>query len=80
MTLLKPALIALALTTAPALAQTGPNLSGIVAAIEARGYVVRELEVERDRIEISARTPTGARVEIEIDPATGAIRSERPDT
>lgn len=79
MRLVQPALIALALSAAPALAQTPPKLSDVVAGIEAKGYVIRELEVERGRIEISARTAAGARVELDVDPATGAIRSERPN-
>lgn len=78
-TLVKPVLIALAVLAGPAGAQTAPKLSQIIADLESRGYVTSEIEVKRDRIEVEARTAAGARVELDIDPATGAIRSERPD-
>ena len=78
-TLVKPALFAAALMVAPAYAQAMPKLSEIVADLETRGYVLSEIEVKRDRIEVEARTAAGAKVELDIDPATGAIRSERPD-
>ena len=79
MTLAQSALTALALLAIPAAAQAAPKLSEIVGGLESRGYVLQELEVKSDRIKIEARTAAGARVELDVDPATGAIRSERPD-
>lgn len=79
MTLFKSTLTALALVTVPLAAQAAPKLSEIVAGLEQSGYLLRELEVKTDRIEVEATTAAGARVELDVDPATGAVRSERPD-
>lgn len=79
MKLATSALTALALLAIPAAVQAAPKLSEIVGGLESRGYVLRELEVKSDRIKIEARTAAGARVELDVDPATGTVRSERSD-
>ncbi|GMG81307.1 hypothetical protein LNKW23_05200 [Paralimibaculum aggregatum] len=81
---MKPAIIALVATLSaalPAAAQDGakPALSTVIAGLEADGYRVTEVDVDRDAIEVEAVTPDSRRVELRIDPATGKILSETPD-
>lgn len=59
-------------------AQGTMPLSQVIRGLEDKGYVVTEVDVEVDEIEIEARSPSGQRVELDVDPATGAIRRERP--
>ncbi len=60
-------------------AQTAPRLSEIIRGLEDRGYVVTDVDVDIGEIEIEARDGQGRKVEIEIDPATGAVRREKLD-
>lgn len=67
----------------PALAQdqdaTQP-LSAMIAALEADGYRITDVDVDRDDIEVEASTGDGRPVELRLDPRTGEVLSETPDT
>lgn len=75
-----PALIlSLAFAAAPALAQPvtmqdtlGTTLTEVAAALTERGYDLREIEREGDRIEAEV-TRDGRRTEIYVDAATGRV-------
>lgn len=56
-----------------------PALSGIIRDLEGRGYRIGEVDVDETDIEIEARDATGRRVEVRIEPTTGAVLSERAD-
>jgi len=56
-----------------------PALSGIIRDLEGRGYRIGEVDVDETDIEIEARDATGRRVEVRVEPATGAVLSERAD-
>jgi hypothetical protein len=59
-------------------AATAPRLSALVASVEDRGLEVREVDRDDGVWEIEAQAEGGARTEIELDAATGAVLSERP--
>ncbi len=75
------ALTALALAAAPALAadtQLSPNQ--VKEKLEAAGYTnVHDIEFDDGRYEAEATSKSGQAVDLEIDPATGAVTSEQPD-
>lgn len=59
--------------------RAGMSDAAIRAGLEADGYVVREYERERGRVEVEALRD-GRRVELHVDPRTGdVLRSERDD-
>ncbi|MBP1807107.1 PepSY domain-containing protein [Rubellimicrobium aerolatum] len=71
---------ALVLLAAPAIAQEAARpLSALIADLEAQGYRVTGVDVDRADIEIDATAADGRRVELRLDPATGAILSETAD-
>jgi hypothetical protein len=86
-------LAAMLLAVGPAAAQTdtpeGPraeppagwmSLGAIAARLEGQGYLVREIETDRDGYEVKAIDPTGLSVEADLDPATGEpLRGWRRD-
>lgn len=84
---MKPILIlaGVALLAAPAAAQdvapasTAPALSAIIAGLEAQGYRITEVDVDRGEIEVDALAPDGRRKDLLLDPATGAVLSETID-
>ena len=56
------------------------SLGAITARLEGQGYLVREVETDRDAYEVKAIDPTGQRVEADLDPATGEpLRGWRQD-
>ena len=56
------------------------SLGAIAARLEGQGYLVREIETDRDGYEVNAIDPTGMRVEADLDPATGEpLRAWRRD-
>lgn len=66
---------------APAFAQDATQpLSAMIAALEADGYRVTDVDVDRDGIEVEASTGDGRPVELRLDPRTGEVLSETPDT
>lgn len=56
-----------------------PRLSVVIAALEDQGYVITDIEVEHDKIEVEARSADGRRWDIDIDPANGAVIQTRED-
>ena len=63
-------------TTQPTGAGTAPHagwmsISAIPAKLEGQGYVVRENDTDDGVYEVQAPDKNGARVESDIDPATG---------
>lgn len=89
-TLLIPAISALALAAAGVLPATaaatevkvgdvlGTSVEDVRAALASRGYTVTEIEREDDEIEAEVKQ-AGVELEIEIDPATGAITEIEQD-
>lgn len=73
--------LALALgVTGPALAQDAARpLSAIIAELEAQGYRISDIDVDRTSLDVDAVTADGRRMELRIDSGTGAIISETPD-
>lgn len=73
--------LALALgATGLALAQDAARpLSAIIAELEAQGYRIGDIDVDRASIDVDAVTADGRRVDLRIDSATGAIISETRD-
>lgn len=62
------------------LAQTqAPSLSSMIGAVETKGYTVTGVDVDRNTIEVDATAADGRRMELDLDPATGAITREQPD-
>jgi hypothetical protein len=56
------------------------SLGAIAARLEGQGYLVREIETDRDGYEVKAIGPAGQRVEADLDPATGEpLRGWRQD-
>lgn len=55
------------------------STSDIVQKIEAKGYQVREIEVDAGAYEFEGTDSAGARIEGYAHPATGEILSTRPD-
>jgi hypothetical protein len=86
-------LAAILLAVGPASAQTAPptgsdatlpagwmSLAAIAASLEEQGFVVREIETDRDGYEVKAVDPSGRRVEADLDPSTGEpLRGWTPD-
>ena len=62
-----------------AAAQPAMPLSAAVAALEAKGYTVREIEAEAAWLEVDATSPAGIRVELTVDAATADILRESRD-
>ena len=63
------------------MAQTAaPPLSAILAKLESQGYVVSEIDVDPSVIEVEAVAADGRRMELLLDPATGAVTHQTPDT
>lgn len=58
-------------------AAAAPRLSALVAGVEDRGLTIREVDRDDGVWEIEAQTQGGARIEIDLDAATGAVLSER---
>lgn len=73
--------LALALAAAgPALAQEAARpLSAIIADLEAQGYRIGDIDVDRASIDVDAVTADGRRVDLRVDSGTGAIISETRD-
>ncbi|MFZ9197856.1 MAG: PepSY domain-containing protein [Paracoccaceae bacterium] len=55
------------------------KLSKVIAEIEAKNYVVRDVDVEGAWIEIDARNAQGAMVELIVDAENGTILREQLD-
>lgn len=74
---------ALILSASMATSQTATpstiKLSKVIAKIEARNYVVRDVDVEGAWIEIDARNAQGAMVELIVDAENGTILREQLD-
>lgn len=74
---------ALILSTSMATSQTATpstiKLSKVIAKIEAKNYVVRDVDVEGAWIEIDARNAQGAMVELIVDAENGTILREQLD-
>jgi hypothetical protein len=76
---------AAAQTDAPGTTRAEPpagwmSLGAIAARLEGQGYLVREIEADRDGYEVKAIDPAGQRVEADLDPATGEpLRGWRQD-
>jgi hypothetical protein len=49
------------------------SVSAVAQMLEAKGYVVREIETERGAYEVEAIDANGMRVEAYVHPVTGAI-------
>lgn len=79
MRLLTTVLATTILAGGAAAAQTAPRLSEIIRSLEDRGYVVTDVDVDSTEIEIEARDAQGRKVEIDVDPLTGAVRREKLD-
>jgi uncharacterized membrane protein YkoI len=74
MKVLVTVLALLALPMALALAQGAQKpISEIIAALEADGYTIEEVDRDDGHWEIEARDRNGSEVEIKVDPATGEI-------
>ena len=52
-------------------------ISELKAGIEAQGYTVREIEIEKACAEVYALDKTGAKVELFLDPTSGTIVGTR---
>jgi hypothetical protein len=67
----------------PGLAQeAGSNarpLSAMIADLEAQGYRITDVDVDPDAIEVDAVAADGRPMDLRLDPATGAVRSETLD-
>lgn len=64
----------------PTLAQDAARpLSAIIADLEAQGYRISDIDVDRASIDVDAVAADGRRVDLRIDPATGAILGETRD-
>lgn len=70
------AVLAIGALAGPVMAQSGPRLSEIIATLEDKGYGVTEVDVDRDKIEVEARRSDGVRVDLDINPVTGAVIRE----
>jgi hypothetical protein len=74
---------ALILSASMATSQTATpstiKLSKVIAEIEAKNYVVRDVDVEGAWIEIDARNAQGAIVELIVDAENGTILREQLD-
>jgi predicted small secreted protein len=74
---------ALILSASMATSQTATpstiKLSKVIAKIEAKNYVVRDVDVEGAWIEIDARNAQGAMVELIVDAENGTILREQLD-
>jgi predicted small secreted protein len=74
---------ALILSASMATSQTATpstiKLSKVIAKIEAKNYVVRDVDVEGAWIEIDARNAQGAIVELIVDAENGTILREQLD-
>ena len=73
--LILSASMATSLTAAPSTIK----LSKVIAKIEAKNYVVRDVDVEGAWIEIDARNAQGAMVELIVDAENGTILREQLD-
>lgn len=71
--------LALALATGPVLAQEARPLSAIVADLEAQGYRISDIDVDRASIDVDAVAADGRRVDLRVDSTTGAILAETRD-
>jgi hypothetical protein len=49
------------------------SVSQVAQSLEAQGYVIREIDVERGAYEVEATDANGMRVEAYVHPVTGAI-------
>jgi hypothetical protein len=49
------------------------SVSAVAQMLEAKGYVVREIDTERGAYEVEAIDANGMRVEAYVHPVTGAI-------
>ena len=73
--LITSATMAMSQTAAPSTFK----LSKVIAEIEAKNYVVRDVDVEGAWIEIDARNAQGAMVELIVDAENGTILREQLD-
>lgn len=55
------------------------SLSTVIAGLEAKGYQVRDADLEGPWMEVDAITNDGRRVELIVDARTGGITHERAD-
>lgn len=64
----------------PALAQDAARpLSAIIADLEAQGYRIGDIDVDRASIDVDAVAADGRRVDLRVDSATGEILGETRD-
>lgn len=70
---------ALLLTASAGFAQDRMAASAILAAIEARGFTVIEMDDEGGWLEVEAISADGRRVEIHVESSTGEIIREGVD-
>ncbi len=71
--------LTLALATGPVMAQEARPLSAIITGLEAQGYSISDIDVDRASIDVDAVTADGRRVDLRVDSATGQILSETRD-
>lgn len=72
-------LATIALMATSLAAEARVALSEIIKGLEDKGYEITDVDVDHNEIEIEARNASGQKVDIDVDPATGAIRRERLD-
>jgi hypothetical protein len=69
----------LVLTASTSMAQDRIPVSAVIAAIEAKGFTVIEMDDEGGWLEVEATNAEGRRVELQVDAATGEIIREGVD-
>jgi uncharacterized protein YpmB len=69
----------LVLTASAGIAQDRMSISAVIAAIEAKGFTVIEMDDEGGWLEVEATNAEGRRVELQVDTATGEIIREGVD-
>jgi hypothetical protein len=57
----------------------GASVSAVIAAIEAKGFTVIEMDDEGGWLEVEATNAEGRRVELHVDASTGEIIREGVD-
>lgn len=71
--------LALGVTATATLADAPVTLSGTIAALETRGYTIREVDVHGSWIEVDAISGEGLWVELIVDAGTAEVLGERID-
>jgi uncharacterized membrane protein YkoI len=69
----------LVLTASAGVAQEKMSVSAVIAAVEAKGFTVIEVDDEGGWLEVEATNAEGRRVELQVDASTGEIIREGVD-